>query len=310
MKKINLQGLFAEYISECEFSKGLRSETIKSYKVIFEHFSNMMPEVISADLLTREILNKFFKRIRERERIVGKNTKIVGLADSTIHAYGNKLNTFFVWLLERKIIKENPLNGIKLSYPQYNDQRALKKEEIHRIISTISLNSTNSFMLKRDLAMVHLLVFCGLRFTEFVSLQGRDIDMEARILTVRAETSKSKRSRTIPIHPTLLIHLREYIEERKKRHYKTEYFFASNSEDKRLTRFGLRHWVKRLIVLSGVKFHLHKFRHTFACNCVKADMSLIKIRDLMGHKSLRMTESYLRSIVTDDLREDINKLNI
>lgn len=310
MASPSLQELFNEYISECRFSRGLRPETIKGYDAVFKHFSTMMPEVVSVELLTIEKLNEFFKRIKTRERIVGRDTKKVGLTDSTIKTYGNKLNAFFVWLLKRKLLKENPLDSIKLRNPEYNDQRALKQDEVHKLISTIALNSEIPLILKRDMAMIYILLFCGLRAGEFISLQGRDLDMDKGILTVRAETSKSKRSRNIPMHPTLFFALQEYIQERNKRGYKTEHLIVSSTEDKGLTRHGLKHWVKRLIKLSGVRFHLHRFRHTFACNLAKNNTGILKIRDLLGHKDIKMTEVYLRSIITEDLRGDINKLRI
>ncbi len=306
----NSQQLFAEYIEECEIARGLRPETIKSYKAVAKHFFTIMPEVLTVKLLTREVMVEFFKRIQKRERIVGRDTKKVGLADSTIHTYGNKLNAFLVWLVQKKLIEENPLENIKLKYPEYNDQRALKSDEVHKIISAISLHPVNALILKRDMVMAYILLFCGLRKGEFISLQGRDIDMDKKTITVRAETSKSKRSRVIPIHPILFLALEEYIKERNKREYKTEYLIVSSSEDKGLSTHGLKHWIKRLIKISGVKFHLHRFRHTFACNLAKQNISILKIRDLMGHKSIKMTEVYLRSIITEDLRDDINKLDI
>jgi len=309
MKK-DIKQLFEKYIDECINSRGLRPETIKGYKAVFDHFSTMMSEVVEVESLTAETMNLFFKRIRTRKRIVGKDTEKIGLEDSTIKTYGNKLNAFFVWLIKRGFMTKNPLDTIQLKFPQYNDQRALKPEEVHKIISAVSLNPKDSLMLKRDTMMLYLLLLCGLRSGEFISLRLDDFDMQKgkEILTVRAETSKSKRSRNIPIHPTLLVYLREYIEERDKHGYKTEYLIVSSAQDKGLSRHGLKHWVKRLNQLSGVKFHLHRFRHTFACNCAKANMSIIKIRDLMGHRSVKMTEVYLRSLGCEDCRDDIKRM--
>jgi site-specific recombinase XerD len=104
--------------------------------------------------------------------------------------------------------------------------------------------------------------------------------------------------------------LQEYVKERNKLGYKTEYLIVSSNEDKGLSPHGLKHWTKKLIKLSGVKFHLHRFRHTFACNLAKQNISILKIRDLMGHKNIKMTETYLRSLTMEDTREDINKLSI
>lgn len=306
----NLAEYFKEYISECQHTKKLRPETIKSYKIVFDHFSTMMPEVTITESLTREMLNEFFKRISLRERIVGKDTIKVGLEDSTIKTYGTKLGTFFTWLIQQKIITENPLEHIKLRHPQYKDKRALEDEEVRKIYSAIVLHSKDPLMLKRDTAMVSLLFFCGLRLGEFISLQVMDVDTEKGMLTVKSETSKSKRTRCIPINPTALFHLKEYIKERNTNRYTTADLFVSCNEDKGLSRAGLKHWVKRLITLSGVKFHLHRFRHCFATNLARNDVSLIKISKLMGHTDIRMTMVYLRSIDTEDLQADINKLSI
>ena len=305
-----LQQLFTEYISECQHSKKLRPETIKSYKIVFDHFSTMMPEVTIPESLTREMLNEFFKRISTRERMVGRDTVKIGLEDSTIKTYGTKLSTFFTWLIQQRIIAENPLQYIKLRHPQYNDKRALEDEEVRKIYAAIVLHSKDALMLKRDTAMVSVLFFCGLRLGEFISLQVMDVNFEDTQLTVRSETSKSKRTRYVPLNPIVLFHLREYIKERNINGYRTSDLFVSCNEDKGLSRAGLKHWVKRLIKLSGVKFHLHRFRHCFATNLARHNIHLVKISKLMGHTDIRMTMAYLRSIDAGDLQEDINKLSI
>ena len=127
---------------------------------------------------------------------------------------------------------------------------------------------------------------------------------------MKSETSKSKRTRYIPIHPTALLHLREYIKERNINGYTTADLFVSSLEDKGLSRAGLKHWVNRLIELSGVKFHLHRFRHCFATNLARNDVQTVKISKLMGHTDIRMTMAYVRSIDAEDLQDDINKLSI
>ena len=308
--KQNLKQLFEEYINECQYSRGLRPQTITGYKATFNHFFAMMPEVTVLQSLTVEMLNEFFKRIKTRERIVGKNTIRIGLEDSTVKTYGTKLNAFFVWLIQRKLMTENPLASIKLRHPEYKDKRALEIEEVHRIFTAVTLHSKTSLILKRDTAMVALLFFCGLRLGEFISLHVTDVDLEKQLLTVRAKTSKSKKTRYVPIHPTAMLHLQEYIKERNKKGFKTELLFVASNNDRGLSRHGLKHWVKRLSKLSGIKFHLHRFRHAFACNLAKNNANIIKIQKLMGHADPRMTSTYLRSITIEDCRNDINRLSI
>jgi len=306
----SLQQLFEEYINECQYSRGLRLKTITGYKAVFSHFSTMMPEVTTPQFLTVEMLNEFFKRIRTRQRIVGRDTVKIGLEDSTIKTYGNKLNAFFGWLIQRRLITVNPLDSIKLRHPEYKDKRALEPEEIQKIFAAVALHSQNPLMLRRNTAMVALLFFCGLRLSEFISLKVTDVDMEKQMLTVRAETSKSKKTRYVPMHPTLMLHLKEYIQERNRKGCRTEYLIVSTVLDKGLSSHGLKHWVHTLSQLSGIKFHLHRFRHSFACTLARNNSSVVKIQRLMGHADPRMTATYLRSITVEDCRDDINKMSI
>jgi integrase/recombinase XerD len=305
-----LKQLFEEFISECEFTKGLRAATLVGYTASFEHFSTMMPEVTSPQALTVGMLNEFFKRIRTRVRTVGRDTRVVGLNDSTVKTYASKLNVFFEWMVQRNIKRDNPLRLVKIPRPKYTDSRALESEDIQKVYAAIALHSRSTLMLKRDTLMVSLLYFCGLRLGEFISLKVTDIDMRRQLLTVRAETSKSKNVRHLPINTILLFHLKEYFEERNRCGKRTVNLIVSTESDSGLSRHGLKHWVKKLIMLSGVKFHLHRFRHSFACALAEKNVNIVKIQKFMGHSDPRMTSVYLRSIVCEDLREDINLLSI
>jgi len=270
----------------------------------------MMPEVTSPRTLTVERLNEFFVRICKRERIIGKNTKKIGLTISTIHTYGRKLNAFFEWLVLREFFPENPLDKIKLPRPEYTDSRALRKVEVEKILAAVTLRSYNSLILRRDNAIVSALLFCGIRAGELVALQVRDVDLIKQTITIRGETSKSKKTRILHIHPTFMLHLREYFAERIKHRYRTPSLFVSNNVDSGLTKEGMKHWVKRMIEKSGVKFHLHRFRHTFATSLGNEGVSPLKIQKLMGHADIKMTMVYLRSLMAEDMEDDINKLSI
>lgn len=310
MPRTELEQLFDEYINECEFSSRMRPETIRGYKEVFRHFLLTMPEVKSAQAISANIVTEFFKRIQIRKRLVGNNKIKVGVKDSTIRTYWSKLNAFLKWLCSKQVIIKNPLTIIKPPDPVYSDQRDLEASDIHKIISAITLHSSSSLLLKRDLVIVALLLYCGLRRNELLSLQTRDINIEDRLLTVRAETSKSKKMRQIPINPSLMFHLTQYLNKLKKSNRPTPYLIVSSNSIAGMTKHGLKHWVERIKKLSGVEFHIHRFRHTFACNLAKQNVSAVKIQKLLGHADLRMTMTYLRSLTVEDLRDDVDKLCI
>lgn len=305
----SLNNHFQNYLNECEFTRRLRPETIRSSKYAFEHFTSVVPEVSEVSDISTDLITVFFKRLQTRERIVGKGQVKVGIKDSTVASYTGRLRAFFQWLKNRKIIEVNPFETFRSTPPVFADHRALTGGEIKKIMGTVAQYAKSSFLLRRDMAMVGILTFCGLRRNELASLEVRDIELLEGFIIIRPETSKSKAIRKIPVNVYLRRLLKEYLEERKKRGCKTEYLFVSYGADKPLTLHGLKHWVEKLSKLSGVKFHLHRFRHTFATNLAMQDVGVVKIQKLMGHKDIKMTQTYLRSVSTEDMQDDINKLS-
>lgn len=308
MKK-DLKQLFENCVDEWRFTTCLRPETIRGYIAVFDLFLKIMPEVVEIDDLTAEMLNEYFKRIENRKRIVGRNTFKSGVKKTTIKTHWSKLNVFFKWLKENGHLETNPLKGIKPPRVSYDDYKRLEDHEINKIYASITLHTNDQFRLRRDTLMISLLLYTGIRKGEFISLRVTDLDLNKKEITIRAETSKSGKTRTLKIHPSLFMHIKDYLNERNKRGYKTEYLITSSKEDKCLSRGGLKHWTEKIEQMSGLKFHLHMFRHTFACKLVEANVNAFKIQKLMGHTSINMTTKYLRSLKTENMEEDIGKIS-
>lgn len=304
----NLQQLFDEFIFECEFGKKIRPETIRNYNHTFGLFIKLMPHT-TTETLSSHIIIRFFKTLQERKRIVGKGIQKIGIKKSTAATYWSKLNTFFEWLKLKKHIKENPFSQLPYPTPSYEDKKFLKKEEIEKIITAIHTHHDNNiFILKRNLVLFYILLFCGLRREELLLLQIRDIDFERKTLTIRGDTSKSGMTRQIPLHSTCSMYLKDYLAARKQ--FTTPYLIASSSRDERLSLDGLIHFVLKMKQCSGVSFHLHQFRHTFAVNFLKSSNNIAKLKQLLGHKSITMTLTYLRCLPPNELREDIEDMSI
>jgi len=309
-KEQQLDAVFTMYLSEGEHIRRLSKQTIKGYSEVYLTFKKIVPEVNYVEDLHPYLIQEFFKRLGTRERKVGAQTK-VGVKPSTTSTYYNKLMAFFRWLEERGYVKEHYLTQSirRPSTPIYDDEKALTNEEVSKIIASISLHTVeDNFLNKRDIAMISTLLYTGVRRGELLGLRIQDVDFEQKQVFVNHFTSKSKANRYIPLHPTLHYHLKEYFKELRKGKYSCEYLFVSSKSDSGLTKEGLRHWVKRYKIKSGVPFHLHRFRHTFACSLAKNGADLMSIMKLLGHTSSRMTERYLRSISTKDAKIYLQKL--
>ncbi len=304
-KEKNLDILFNTYINYCAYSSRLSKDTIRGYKDTYKLFRLIMQEIVTVEDLLPCAMDDFFKRLETRERIVGKGEKRIGVKDTTIKTYWTKLNSFFVWLVNNHYIEMNPLYGKKSPKVRYDDFKRLTDEDISKIVTAITQEKTNALSYYRNMFMVYLFLFTGVRRTEFISLRLTDIDMFKRVVTIRGETSKSKRTRVLKINSILFMHLNNYIEERRKLKYKTDSLIVSTIKDRGLSIEGLKHWTERIKQSSGVKFHVHQFRHTFACKLVEANVNIYKIKELLGHTDIRMTVKYLRSLNTADMGADL-----
>jgi integrase len=310
--KTELTFLHKIYLSECEFSKNLSKETIKSYNEVFTTFLKVLPEVIFVTDVSPQIFALFFKRLSTRKRIVGKDKIKIGVKTSTISTYYNKLIAFVRWLENNDYLEKYSVSNriVKPVKPSYEDDKALDEREISKISSSITINALeNRLLFVRDLAILNLFIYTGVRKGELLALRVQDVDFEKRLIFIRGVTSKSKRSRYIPIHSNLESSLKSYLKERKIRCFSSEYLIVSTKEDKVLTSHGLKFWVSKYVRLSGVKFHAHQFRHTFACSMAKNNADITSIMRVLGHSSFQMTERYLRSIRSEDSRSYIDKIS-
>lgn len=304
----NLDQLFQEFMYESEFARKLRPETLRGYIQSFNTLRKLTPD-LSLDFINTSTIISFFKILQERKRIVGMGTIKTGIKKSTVASYWSKLNSFFTWLTDKGYIQESPFAGMKYPSPQYEDKKYLRKEEVEKILTAIYINhNENLLLLKRNLVLFHLLLFCGLRKEEVLLLQIRDIDLVNRMLTIRGETSKSGKNRQIPIHSSTVLHLKDYLKERQK--YTTPYVIVSNGRDDRLSADGLKHLTTKMRIASGVPFHLHQFRHTFAVNFLRATNNIFKLRDILGHSDIRVTTLYLRCLPPEEMRNDVESLSI
>ncbi|HEY8784808.1 MAG TPA: site-specific integrase [Mucilaginibacter sp.] len=304
----DIQQLFQEFMWECEFSRKLRPETLKGYRDMFGTFNKLVPDLQLTEINTVTV-TKFFKNIEERKRIVGKGMIRIGVKKSTIVTYWSKLRCFFEWLETRGHISTNPFKLMRRPSPVYEERQFLKKEEVEKIFTAVYLHHNNNLLiLKRNILIFTILLFCGLRKEELMLLQIRDLDLERKLLTVRSETSKGGNTRRIPLTSQLAIVLKDYLQERKK--YTTPYLLVSSTGDKQLSYDGLKHLVTKLNRTSKVRFHLHQFRHTFAINFLKQSHNVFKLKELLGHKDIKMTAVYLRCLPVEEMREDVEKMSI
>lgn len=180
----------------------------------------------------------------------------------------------------------------------------LHKDQIHVRLSSFA---------RRDCLMVLLMLDAGLRVGEVVRL--KDIDLfimnhAVHSVKVRAEISKNKRERIIPLSERLVAAINAYsdIGWRSTNTRGSSYCFYSSDVNNHITT----RQVERMVLKIGWsscdrRITPHMLRHTFATRLIKSTSTRI-VQTLLGHSSLTSTEIYTHPNDID-LKNAIDTMN-
>ena len=199
--------------------------------------------------------------------------------------------SFFNFLKTEEVIRNNPMDEVRQPRSGQVLPKTLSIDEVDQLLNpNARMNSTEEV---RDGAMVELMYAAGLRVSELVGLNIRDVDLD--IGTVRT-LGKGSKERIIPIYDTAIQSIGEYIAFTRPTHarnQKEEALFL-NRRGGRLTRqaFWLR--LRKLSVKVGVstKITPHMLRHSFATHLLHGGASLRHVQELLGHSNIATTQIY------------------
>lgn len=156
-------------------------------------------------------------------------------------------------------------------------------------------------------ALFGLIAATGLRVSEALRLKCADVDLDARMLTVRQ--TKFAKSRLVPLHPTTVQALRQYLALRQ-RHLPTvaDGPFLASAIGAALTKRTV-HWVfdrlRKQLGWTARGGHavprIHDLRHTFICRRVRLwhehgtdiDNAMVALSTYVGHAKVSDTYWYL-----------------
>ena len=169
--------------------------------------------------------------------------------------------------------------------------KPLSVSEVRRLLSEPAKLSTTDA--KRDKTMLEILYATGLRASELMALNTRDVDLKKS--TVRCSGSGS-RVRVIPIDQPVARLVKEYVDVVRPELLNDEKEVALflNRRGERLTRQGFWQIVQGYadkVGLSG-KVTPRSLRHSFAAHKLKGGADLQSVQELLGHAHISTTRVY------------------
>jgi integrase/recombinase XerC len=149
---------------------------------------------------------------------------------------------------------------------------------------------------ERDLALLELLYGCGIRVSELVAIDLKDIDLLGGWLRVHG---KGNKERQLPIGERAVAAVNRYLQVRQAAPAQQALFL--NSRGKRLGDRQIRRLVKfySIVVLGDSTVHPHTFRHAYATHLLNDGADLRSIQELLGHARLSTTQKYTQVSLQD-----------
>jgi len=151
-----------------------------------------------------------------------------------------------------------------------------------------------SFHTFRDLALVGLMLYDGLRSGEALALQLPDVRLAEGQILVRGKGSKP---RLLPLSQDVGEVLQKYLWLERPPTPSTVLFLSLKGRTRgtALSLAGLRSLFRNHRRTSQIsQANPHRFRHTFGADMVRAGISLPALQQLMGHSQIRTTMRYVQ----------------
>jgi len=289
--KDKLKNLRIDFLLYLKNERAYSDHTIKSYENDLNYFiefclSFYTKKKIDVNQIDTKTLS-FFKGA-EIEK---------GLSPNTINRRMASLKSFFKYLYNFEIIKDNPaqyISSLKVEkkLPDFIPENKIVELMNAPLNKEKGLIITNEIEGQRDKAILELFYSTGLRLSELISINICDIDSEKEMVKVMGKGGKE---RIVPIGKVALYSIESYL---KKIGKSTRGNFVDplfvNKKGNRLPKRTLQRRITKYLnaIMEGTS--VHTLRHTFASHLINEGADVLTIKELLGHSSLSSTGIYTK----------------
>lgn len=244
--------------------------------------------------ITVQDVTKYYGALQER----ANQRQEGGLSKSYLNKHQQALKKFREYLIQHNAQTPLRVHLRSESNPTEEKTAILTQSEIKSLFAATNYSHNDTHYQLRDKAILVLCYSCGLRRTEAVNLDIKDILFDKERVYVRK--SKNYKERFVPLNRYNLKILEDYVFEARPEFYnasKTEALLISRS-GKRLDGKSMSNRLQTIIkstsnpTIIAKEITLHTLRHSIATHLLQKEVPLESIKTFLGHTSLESTQIY------------------
>jgi integrase/recombinase XerC len=264
-----------EFVTYLGVEKNYAINTIASYERDLLKFLSFLINRNIADWLEIEsdTVNLFVMGLRHS-----------GMSGKSIRRYLSSIRGFFNFLIDNGVMVKNP--ALSIQAPKID--RVLPKTIDFDDLRNMMNLKTNHYSELRAVLMIELLYSCGLRVSELVGINIKDLDVNEGFVRVMGKGGKARFS---PIGSSAINVLETYLTKRPES--ESDALFL-NQKDLRISPRSVQNIVKKRALDVGVSInvHPHMLRHAAATHFLQSSHDLRTVQEFLGHKSIKSTQIY------------------
>ena len=270
--------MFSDYLTNQKAnSVNTRESYLRDTLYFLEYLSDTGTDPLQAD---EQTVQGYVDHLHELKR-----------SPTTISRNLASVRCFYKFLIFRGLVENNPAKGIKLEKMVKKLPQVLSGEEIELLLAQPDITEPKGC---RDKAMLELLYATGIRASELINLNIKDLNLRCGVLYCRG----SKGVRSIPVYPSAVVAVSDYIYRMRGLITGPESGNALfvNLNGGRLTRQGFWKIVKGYATEAGITKEItpHTLRHSFALHLLENGASVKDIQTMMGHADISSTQVYVQ----------------
>lgn len=203
------------------------------------------------------------------------------------------LRSFFKYLVKEKRIENDPTEKLKSPKVEKKVPQTLSIEEVHLLLEQPDAGTAKGI---RDKAMLELLYCTGIRVSELIHLELKDVDLQMGYI----KCCDNGKERTIPYGDTAKRLLKTYLDTSRDqlRKGKNVDSLFTNCQGNPMSRQGFWKVLKAYAQEAGIQKDItpHTLRHSFAIHQIQNGKDLKSLQEILGHADLSTTQTYVESL--------------